>query len=328
MGRFVKLTLLLFGAVFAAYWAVYLLRNEWRLGARLQALGAAAQSVVEADPARVDPENDGRFVHLVGSASGGPVRDPVLNVGGTGLRLDRTAETYQWVEDKDANHDRVVRYEQQWRTDRVPSERFDRRTEHHNPDPLPLASASFAPAALRIDAYEVDPAVIAALPATAGLRPEAVGQVIFGGRPMSVEGPWLQSGDPARPGTGDIRVRLALVPEGTISVVARQEGRRLVPWPAADGSPIGLAAPGEVAADRLTKGEARDNWGEAWRNRLTGTLGVLMGMLFVGMTQADRFGPLRELPPLRRLGVVALAAIGLAAILCAAGWIGARMTAT
>ena len=85
---------------------------------------------------------------------------------------------------------------------------------------------------------------------------------------------------------------------------------------------------GKVAADRLTKGEARDNWGEAWRNRLTGTLGMLMGMLFVGITQADRFGPLRELPPLRRLGVVALAAIGLAAILCAAGWIGARMTAS
>src|SRR5450756_1875270 len=61
----------------------------------------AAGLVVTVEPARVDPANEGKLVHVNGEVKAvAPLRDPEFRVAVTGLRLIRTVEMYQWKAEK------------------------------------------------------------------------------------------------------------------------------------------------------------------------------------------------------------------------------------
>ena len=93
-----------------------LLWNEWQLARTLGAIGAARASLVTLAASEADTGTDVGPVHVVGEARAtAPARDPALGVTAEGLRLDRTAETYQWLEHKEGSGDnKNLRYERVW----------------------------------------------------------------------------------------------------------------------------------------------------------------------------------------------------------------------
>lgn len=295
-----------------------LLWNEWRLAGELGALGEARQSLAAAD---------GRAVHRIGAATAtGPARDPAFGISVRALRLDRTAETYQWREHREGSGDnKGLRYERVWSPVLIPSRRFEQRSTHVNPPALRLESASFPAPEPRLDGVPLDPALVAQLPATRELFPERDGPVEAAGLSFRREGDWLYSGDPAEPRIGDVRVRFAAAPAGRVSVVAAEVDGRLVPWRGGSAAVAALAAYGDVPAEELLGSAARSGWREAWALRGFAGLVLTLGVFFASPALAQRASGETALRGGRRLGTILLLGVGLSAAVCALGWIGARL---
>jgi hypothetical protein len=295
-----------------------LLWNEWQLARAFGALAAARDRLAAGD--------DGP-VHEVGEATAPAlVRDPALGVAAKALRLDRTAETYQWLEHKEGSGDnKVLRYERVWSPVLIPSGRFEQRAHHANPTALRLTSGSFPAADARLGRLVLDEALVAALPATREILPDRERPVTGVGLSFRRRGDWLYSGDPTSPAIGDVRLRLAVAPEGTVSVVAARDQDHLVPWRAPNGESVALAAYGEVPAEQLLRRAARGDWRQAWELRGFGTLVMLVAAIFAMPALTERFRGQPAFGGRRRLATIVMLAAGASAVVCAAGWIGSRL---
>jgi hypothetical protein len=90
----------LFGIVLILGSAVLLFWNEGRAVQTARSLTEGQGVVVDADAARVDPENAGKLVHVSGDLkTTAPLNDPEFGVSAKAARLVRTVEMYQWKED-------------------------------------------------------------------------------------------------------------------------------------------------------------------------------------------------------------------------------------
>lgn len=294
-----------------------LLWNEWRLARELSAIGEARRSLVAPD---------GGAVHLIGEAvASGPARDPAFGLSVQALRLDRTAETYQWREHREGSGDnKVLRYERVWSPVPIPSRRFEQRSTHVNPGRLRVASARFQGGEARLGGLVLDPALVDELPATRELFPERDGPLTAAGLGFRRAGDWLYSGDPEAPRIGDVRVRFAAAPEGRVSVVAAEADGRLVPW-RGGGAVVALAVYGDVPAEELLGSAARSGWREAWALRGFAGLVLTLGVFFASPALAQRASGETALRGGRRLGTILLLGVGLSAAVCALGWLGARL---
>jgi hypothetical protein len=306
-----------------------LARNEWRLAGRLGALDAAAGEVRTLDPALAPPDADpARPVWLSGPASAeGRLRDPLFPAAtADGLRLDRLAETRQWREFRESGSggDRNTRYEQVWSALPIDSALFERRGEHENPRPLPLEPATVAADDARLGRHALSPALLAPLPATSALAPGQVGPADAGGRRFVSAGDWLTSGSPTSPRVGDVRVRWVYVPEGTISVLGAHDGAALVPWRAASGEAVALAARGEVPPEELLGAAGRNAWGEAWKLRLFAAGGLTLLFLIASPALATLVPAFEGARVRSRLVTALTLAAGWTALACGAGWVAAR----
>ncbi len=306
-----------------------LARNEWRLAGRLGALDAAAADVVTLDPALPPPDADpARPVWLAGPARAeGRLRDPLFPAANAdGLRLDRLAETRQWREHRETGSggDRNTRYEQVWSALPIDSALFERPGEHANPRPLPLEPASVAAEGARLGRHGLSPALLAPLPATSALESGRLGPLDAAGRRFAPAGDWLASGNPAAPAVGDVRVRWAYVPEGTISVLGAHDGAAVVPWRAPSGEAVALAARGEIPAEAMLGAAGRDAWGEAWKLRLFAAGGLTLLFLIASPALAAVVPAFEGARVRSRLVTALTLAAGWTALACGAGWIAAR----
>src|SRR5687767_10613434 len=84
--------------------AFALARNEYRLAWQLDAMAAAREILAEGAALRGDA-----VVHVVGELEAPvPVRDREFKIAADAVRLDRTAETYQWREHREGSGDNKV----------------------------------------------------------------------------------------------------------------------------------------------------------------------------------------------------------------------------
>jgi hypothetical protein len=298
------------GVVIGVGAAGTLLWNEWRLARSFGALTEAERSLTA---------GDGRVVRVTGEASAtAPAHDPLFGIEAVALRLDRTAETYQWREHREGSGDnKVLRYERVWSPVLIPSRRFEQRTTHANPAALKVEAARFPGGEVRLAGLVLDPALAQRLPATRELFPDRDRPVAAAGLSFRRDGDWLYSGDAQAPAIGDVRARFAAAPSGLVTAIGAEVDGRLMPWRADGGGEVGLAAYGEVPAETLLGEAARGGWREAWALR-----GFAGGVMFLAALLA---APALDLRGRGRLGTVLLLAVGAWATACAVGWVGARL---
>src|ERR1043166_9414872 len=85
---------LVIGSVIGLFW------NEGRAVQTARSLAEGRGLVVDADASRVDPQNEGKLVHLSGDLkTTAPLRDPDFPVSATAARLVRVVSMYQWKEE-------------------------------------------------------------------------------------------------------------------------------------------------------------------------------------------------------------------------------------
>ncbi|MDO5566354.1 MAG: TMEM43 family protein, partial [Planctomycetia bacterium] len=139
---------MLLGLIFVVGSIALLFWNEGRAVHRYKALNEGAKNVVSIQADKVDSANEGKLVCLSGQATTDTLlKDDVFKISVKALKLRRTVEMYQWVQQEERKTKRntggstettvTYNYAKQWSQTLIPSEQFKDRKGHDNPTAMP-----------------------------------------------------------------------------------------------------------------------------------------------------------------------------------------------
>jgi hypothetical protein len=271
-------------SIVVLYW------NEGRAVDASRALSRGAAAIVEVNATAVDPQANGKLVHLTGTMQPTtPARDPVFGVTGDGLlRLSRSVEMYQWKETSSSQSQQSVggskttettyTYQRVWSAQPIVSTQFKVRDGHQNP-PMQVQSATFDAGQVKLGAYGVDPPLLNKLATFTPLQVQSAPPAGY----QTAGDAFYQGQNPGQPAIGDVRVTFAAIPAQTISVAAAQSNGMLAGYRDANGYTIALAEPGVVTAAALFHDEQASESHLTWILRGAGFVAMLIG--FVCMTR-------------------------------------------
>ncbi len=329
--------LLIFFPIALLWW------NEGHNVETQQAIDMAVARVISVPPASLSPANEGKLVHVVGTATASGVSDGPMGVALPGLLVaERRVEMYQWRENKSRDTKdnwggsqtvtTSYNYEKVWSSTGYNSRSFKIPQGHVNP-PMLLASAFIAADDAKLGAFRLGPNTLAALTRTSllrdgdslafefgddwlpdgfqGVRPERTPS----GYRFDANGVLYRGDNPKSPAIGDIRVSYVGVPAGKLlSVVAKQSGEGFTDYPVTRGYTVQLATVGERSAQAMLDDQAARESTLIWLMRFLGIFLIWLGFLLL-------LGPLSALvsvvPVLATLmeGLTAAAAFLLAIVL-------------
>ena len=242
--------------------------NEGSAVQALQGLNGGAGSALSISTDRINPAHEGALVHFSGTATPDmPLTDDTFGITTTALRLDRTVEMFQWQE-------RESGYVKGWSTSVVDSSAFKVRKNHRNPTTLPLASTSVAANRVTVGAFTLPASLTERITQTEVLPVDGLKLR----KNVRAYGSSLYLGaDPINPQIGDVRVQFSVVKPAVVSVVARQAGATLEPYPTQSGAMVEVLLPGTVAAPAMFQAAQDANVLATWFLRL-------LGFLMIGLT--------------------------------------------
>jgi hypothetical protein len=149
---FVSCKALICGPIFMFVGVFSLILNEGNYVTQHKALNEALSVVIEVDPtAHISSNNEGALVHFIGLAETKyAISDSNFGVSTQALKLKRTVEMYQWVEEAHSETKKKVggstetvttyTYSKQWKSDFVNSNRFAKSDSHTNPSSMPYTT--------------------------------------------------------------------------------------------------------------------------------------------------------------------------------------------
>ncbi|WP_269514736.1 TMEM43 family protein [Brevundimonas subvibrioides] len=278
---------LIVGCVIGLAW------NEGNAVKTARGLTEGAGLVVEAPASPIQPGNDQKLVHVTGEISvTAPLEDTGFGVTGTGVKLARNVEMYQWTEESKSetrtklggSEETVTTYtySKTWSSSAVDSSAFAEPAGHENPEMSIEATEIYARDAT-LGAYSLGDSVLSQvggeqpLPLN-GDNEEAIQAAAGQGQTLSVSQNRIYIGEnPSAPAIGDIRVSYDLTPAAEISVVARQNGDDFLPYRTRNGSEILLVADGDVPAGDMFQSAQEANDLIAWIIRVVGMILLMAG---------------------------------------------------
>jgi hypothetical protein len=278
----------LIGLILVPVSIVVLYWNEGRAVDSIRALNRGAAAIVEVNATEVDPQANGKLVHVSGMMQPTtPARDPVFGVTGDGLlRLSRTVEMYQWKEESKSQSTQSVggskttettyTYTHVWSDQPIVSAQFKVRDGHQNP-PMHVRSATFNAGEVKLGAYRVDPSLLNKVATFTPLQAQSAPPA---GYQAAGDG-FYQGQNPGNPAIGDMRVSFADVPAQAVSVAAAQSGGVLAGYRDANGYTIALAEPGVATAAALFHDEQKSESQLTWILRGAGFVAMLIGFVCV-----------------------------------------------
>ncbi len=339
----------LIGGVLFLVSFVVLWWNEGRAVKTAAGLSQLRVEVVSADPARIDPANEGRAVHLSGNATTSEtLADPEFGIAAPAIRLRRQAEMYQWQEDSRTEERRKVGggseevttydYKKVWSDRAIPSDGFQRAAEHENPGPLRVESRDATAQEVTLGAFQLSPALVGQMsdfqPLTiseseaTAIREQFDDRVVVAGNtvylPFSPDGPLPEPGSPK---IGDLKVQFSTVQPAVVSLIARQVQGTFEPWRAASGTAFERLASGTRSADEMIGRMESENTMLTWILRLVGFAMMAFGIGMVLAPVAVLADVLPILGDMMRMGtglfaIVVAGALSLATI--AIAWLAYR----
>lgn len=281
--------------------------------------------------APLDSALDGKAVHLTATVrSAGGVRDPYFGIRSDGVGLYRSVYMYQWIEYKETRGKGAKRrtsysYGMDWDNVWHDSSKFNEPAGHENP-PMPIESEGFFAEDARFGPYRFDNRAVfeQALdeygeggPGSLGNWPQYLEQLpalraeLIGKRWYQIEPDEYYRGNEQveEYELGDLSVNFYAFPNNyPLSMLAAQQGDRLVKWPASNGDTVLLAAGGQLSAEQLVAEAVALNSSRARLLRIVGLIGCCLG--FAGLTSALG-GLLVSLPVVGRLIELSLLVAGM-----------------
>ena len=294
---------LIFGCVWGLAW------NEGNAVKVARGLTEGAGAVVEAAASPIDPANDQKLVHVAGDiAVTAPLEDNEFGVSAAGVKLSRTAETYQWQEESKSESRTKLgggeetvttyTYSKVWSASAIDSSEFNTPAGHENPAPTFESAEVFATDAV-LGGYQLEENVLAqvggAQPLNLSAQSETIAAAIGETPSHEVSGGTIFIGENSRaPVVGDTRISYEVTPAQEITVVARQNGDNFLEYRARNGSEFLLVADGDIPAADMFQSAQDANTMIAWIIRVVGMVLLMVGF---GLILAP-FGVLADVLPL------------------------------
>lgn len=306
----------LLGPVLVIAAIVLLSWNEGRAVQAIRGLGEASRVAVEASASAPSPSNNGKLVHVVGTATATEaISDSDLGVSfDKQVAVERRAEMYQWSEKKEEqSHDKLgggqetvttYTYSRVWSDSPIDSSEFKHPEGHENPE-MSVRDARYAAQDAKLGGYDLDKDTLGLIDLSTDLRPDAPGG-------WAASGATLYKGDATAPKVGDMRVTYKGLPDGTkISVLAQQSGNGFAPFIAGNGYKLHMAETGDQPIANMIAEKRSEESILTWILRVVGFVLMFGGFaLFLGPIST-----FASIIPF--LGSIARGAVGLAAFVMA-----------
>ena len=288
----------LVGLVLILVMVVALWWNEGRAVQTAQSLTEGAGAVVSVAADRVDPTYENRLVHVTGPVTSDTIpSDPDFAISAPGVRLQRSTEMYQWIEEKKTETKTKVgggeetvttySYSRGWADEPKVSANFYRPDGHTNP-PMEIMGKEVQIPEGRLSAFTLDTPVLDLIGGEKQLpvdpaRLAAIDAAYAGLKRVSVsEGRIYLGLNPTSPVIGDYRIGYEIVPLGDISVIGRQAGDRFAPYQTEAGDALLMVSSGNVPAETMFADAQSANTVVTWILRVVFliVLAIAFGMIF------------------------------------------------
>jgi hypothetical protein len=283
---------------------VLLFWAEGRAVNTARALEEGAGLVVDVDGGAPDAVNDGKLVHITGDVKAlDTPSDSRLGIMAEGaVILKRKVEMLQWKEiarevERTGNDGKTVKttvydYETAWSSSPIDSRSFKAASAPSNPA-MPIQGDTFVIRQAMVGGFSVAGDELSGLTqespvkltdASTGQAAAAVGET----RPMwLVNNMFVSAADPDQPQVGDLRISYARGDVSRASIVAKQQGGKLVPFTTSNGRDLFLSAVGDESAAAMFKTAMDQNVVITWLLRGGGIIVMFIGfaMSFAPLTQ-------------------------------------------
>jgi hypothetical protein len=283
---------IIFGVLlfFAAF--VLLFWNEGRSVERWKTLQEGRGQVVSLSAEQIDPNYEGKLIHISGLANTEDVlRDPLVGLEVRALRLQRIVEMYQWKESKRTTSkdklgggtetETVYSYDKVWSEQHISSRDFKLAEGHQNPQTMPYQSEEQTAHTVRLGAFHLSPALVRRISTFKPLPLESSFPL-----PEALQGRAVQDGSglyignaPNAPQVGDLRIRFEAVYPVNVSIIAQQSRDSLTSYRSKVGGTIELLQVGQQSPDDMFQQAEEENKMLTWLLRFMG-----FGMMFFGLS--------------------------------------------
>ena len=287
---------ILFGIIIIPVTIILLWWNEGRAVTTANSLKEGAAAVVHVAADKVDAANEKKLVHLTGDAKAAEaVVDPDYGVSAPALRLVRSEEIYQWVENQKSETKQKVgggeettttyTYDKKWVDAPVNSAEFKKPDGHTNEGELIAGNKNISAENVTLGAFKVPEGFVSRMgsPTKYAVTDDDLAKL-----PADLkEGTQIQAGafyfgaKPDAPAVGDLRTSFEIVKPGTFSIMAAQLGDTFEPYQTKAGDAIDFIEAGTVSAETMFKNAASANTIITWLLRFLGFLFMAFGFMAI-----------------------------------------------
>ncbi|XP_026118765.1 transmembrane protein 43-like [Carassius auratus] len=322
-----------------------LFTNEGRAVRTASALDEGLKQVVSLHTdVTLDPQNDGRLVHLSGPLrTAQPLYDPNYSVTVQAVKLKRQVEMYQWVEysesrDYEENGEKKTEttytYNTEWRSEVISSRHFDKEVGHMNPSAMAVESVTVVAPDVWVGNLFLSEGLVEQINDFHTLSLQGLPVPVMNNFLTVYDDYFYHTTNPRRPEVGDVRIRFTYAglsgdgvypgPAHKVSVVAMQRGDQLKPFKTRSGDVLEILYMGDLSAEEVFDREHQLNNMKTWALRLGGWVLMFLGVSLstrILYTLVDWVPVLRELVS-AGLKIFALCvSCSLSLLTIAAGWI-------
>lgn len=285
-----SITGVLIGIVLIAGSIILLFWNEGRAIVTARSLTEGGKAVVDVAPQPIDPANDGKLIHVSGDAkTTAPLADREFGVSTKALRLVRTAEMYQWQEDRHEETQKSLggseqkvttyTYKKVWSDRPINSQNFRHPEDHANPQKK-FGRLNVTARDATLGAFQLGAPLLDLLPTNAALQLDReAADPLKPNMPnvQVVDGKIFIAANPDSPQIGDYRISYAYAAVGPVSAIGRQAGATIAQYQTRAGDRLLLAVNGQQSATDMFKQAEEENRIFTWVIRLCGVLAMWLG---------------------------------------------------
>ncbi|HPZ07878.1 MAG TPA: TMEM43 family protein [Candidatus Eremiobacteraeota bacterium] len=287
---------IVFGIILLVVTVGCLFWNEGRAVKRAQDLAEGAGAVVSVQVDKRDTENEGKLVHMSGTATTEEtLTDDTFRISSSQtIKLSREVEMYQWKENEDKKTEKktgggtttttTYTYKQVWSSYIIKSDSFH-ESGHKNPASMPYKSESKSAHNVtlgaftlssslieRISQFEVFPlndSTMAKLPVNLQKQIKLNGNEYYMGT------------NPSDPQIGDLKIRFKIVKPCAISIISKQTNNTFTPYKTRTGGQIEEIRMGTMSAEEMFQKAKEENTILTWIIRVIGFIAIIIGIGFI-----------------------------------------------
>lgn len=240
------------------------------------------KSVVEAKPSPINSDNEGKLVHVIGSAeTQDELSDTLFGVDkSSALKLQRSVDMYQWVEHKKSNTDdksktkTTYTYDKEWSSNLVDSDHFYKSIGHQNPKGMPYSGMTLVADPIQLGSFVLSTAVTNKMnwyEYVTGLKTDTIPDNDIRNKAKSIDNGYFMGSNVQNPQVGDTRARFRVVVEQVMSIVALQSGDTFATYSGQSGGAFLLVEQGRHTAKEMFMHANQALTSMTWAMRFAGS---------------------------------------------------------